>query len=247
MNLFDLTGKTVLLTGASSGLGRQFASCLSKAGARVLLTARRFERIQALARELGNAMAFKMDVTNRISIKSVFDQFITDGEQIHICINNAGIVKTTPVFDPSENDDFENILQTNVIGVWHLTRTVANHMKQNGIRGSIINIGSINGSSAYPAKMATGYNISKAAVLHMTRSLVAELSPHGIRINSVSPGYFPTKEDDQDFIKKKIPLSFIPKLSDLDGVILYLASDRASRYVTGSCFTIDGGLSYAKE
>ncbi|PWU06896.1 MAG: 3-ketoacyl-ACP reductase [Verrucomicrobia bacterium] len=249
MHLFDLTGKTALITGASGGLGQQFARCLSNAGARVLLTARRFGEIQALANELGNARALAIDVSDRVSIKSAFEQFSATDEQIHICINNAGIGKTTPIFDSAENDNFENILQTNVIGVWYLTRAVANHMKGNGIRGSIINIGSINGSGAYPGKMATGYNVSKAAVLHMTRSLVAELAPHGIRINSISPGYFPTQQDEEnrDFIRKKIPLDFIPKLNDLDGLILYLASDYASRYVTGSCFTIDGGMSYAEK
>lgn len=247
---FDLLGKTALITGASGGLGERFARCLSGIGTRVLLTARRFDKIQSLADELGNAVALKMDVTDSTSVKSVFDQLATTEEKIDICINNAGIIKTTPIFDSDEYNDFENILQTNILGVWHVTRATVRHMRHHSIPGSIINIGSINGDAS-PAVAATSYNISKAAVLHMTKSLVAELSPYNIRINAINPGYFPTQDAEtnqslEDQIIKKVPLRFIPNLEDLDGMILYLASNNASRYVTGACFTIDGGMSWGK-
>ena len=123
-------------------------------------------------------------------------------------------------------------------------------MKQHGIHGSIINIASINGA-ARPSTIGAGYNVSKAAVIHMTKSLVSELSTCNIRINAISPGFFPTDMTKSantngfiDEVAKKIPLGFMPKLSDLDGAILYLASNKASSYVTGSIITVDGGISW---
>ncbi|KJW07891.1 short chain dehydrogenase family protein [Orientia tsutsugamushi str. UT144] len=134
------------------------------------------------------------------------------------------------------------------MGVWYVTKAVASHMKKHDIQGSIINIGSVNGDS-FPYKELTAYDASKAAVIHMTKSLVTELSHYKIRTNTINPG--PVQSDllgspnkhDLDFWKDKIPVGFIAKPSDLDGLILYLASNNASKYVTGATFTIDGCIS----
>ena len=130
------------------------------------------------------------------------------------------------------------------MGVWYVTKAVARHLKNHNINGSIINIGSINGNSV-PAMEGSAYSISKAAVTHLTKALVGELSPHKIRINCISPGYFktPMNRSDIDKVLPHIPYGNIADPSYLDGLILYLASNKASRYVTGSCFTIDGGMS----
>ena len=252
-NIFDLANKTAFITGASGGLGEQFARCLSGAGARVILAARSFNKLQILANELGNAIPIKVNVADRVSVLQALDYLNEAGERIHICINNAGIAKETSIFKSDEKNDFENIMQTNVMGVWYVTKVIANHMKQHNIHGSIINIGSINGD-VLPSAKGTSYNLSKAAVMHMTKSLVGELSPHNIRINAISPGFFPTSMTKEantnknwlENIKKKIPLGFIPNLSDLDGAILYLASNKVSRYVTGSVIKVDGGISWGK-
>jgi NAD(P)-dependent dehydrogenase (short-subunit alcohol dehydrogenase family) len=249
--LFDLSRKTALITGASGGFGERFARCLSKAGAYVILAARSLNKIQNLADELEKASVIEMDVSDKNSVNNAFDQLENSNQRIDICINNAGITTTNFIFETNENDDFEKTIQTNLIGTWYVTKAVANHMKNKGISGSIINVGSINGD-AVPAFGTAGYNVSKAGIIYLTKSLVGELSPYNIRINSISPGTFPTKMTEwilkDDEIKKKIikriPLGFMPNLKDLDGVILFLASNKASRYVTGQTITIDGGNSW---
>jgi NAD(P)-dependent dehydrogenase (short-subunit alcohol dehydrogenase family) len=245
MQIFNLKGKTALITGASSGLGEQFARCLSGAGARVLLAARRIDKLNDLADELNNTKAIQMDVSDQQSVKSCFAELEKDGEKIDICVNNAGIGVLTPIFTEDNKGDFESTIQTNLMGVWYVTKAVANHMKNHGIHGSIINIGSVNGD-AIPAKSGAAYCISKAAVIHLTKTLVGELSPHKIRINCISPGWFrtPMNGPDVEQIIPLIPYGDIAEPSDLDGMILYLASNNASKYITGSTFTIDGGMSW---
>jgi NAD(P)-dependent dehydrogenase (short-subunit alcohol dehydrogenase family) len=172
-------------------------------------------------------------------------------EKIDICINNAATGALTPVFSEDDNGDFERVIQTNLMGSWYVTKAVAHHMKNHGIYGSIINIGSVNGDS-FPYKELTAYAVSKAGVIHMTKSLVTELSQYKIRINTINPG--PVQSDllgspnkhNPEFWKDKIPAGFIAEPSDLDGLILYLASNNASQYVTGATFTIDGGISWGR-
>jgi NAD(P)-dependent dehydrogenase (short-subunit alcohol dehydrogenase family) len=245
IKFFELTGKTAFITGASSGLGEQFAKTLSNAGCRVILTARRIDKLEKLAKKLKNAQAIQMDVVNQNSVKSAFEILEQTGDKLDICINNAGISKLTLIFEDDPEKDFENQMQTNVAGVWYVTKAVARHMKNHTIHGSIMNITSINGSSI-PAREYSAYSISKAAVIHLTKALVGELSPYKIRVNCISPGYFktPMNKPDIDKVIPYIPCENIANPSDLDGLILYLASNKASRYVTGSHFTIDGGMSW---
>ena len=127
MQLFDLKDKTALITGASSGLGEKFARCLSCAGARVILAARRINKLKTLAAELNNARAIQMDVSDKQSVKSCFAELEQAGEKIDICVNNAGIFKATPVFEEDHQNDFESVMQTNVMGVWYVAKAAANH------------------------------------------------------------------------------------------------------------------------
>lgn len=155
--LFDLHGKTAIITGASSGLGEQFARSLSAAGARVILAARRLDKLSDLALKLNNASAIQMDVSDKASVTSCFAQVTRQaGEKIDICVNSAGIAVLTPIFEEDDQNNFESIVQTNLMGVWYVTKAVANHMKNHSIHGSIINIASINGD-AFPYKEATAY------------------------------------------------------------------------------------------
>lgn len=248
MNLFNLTGKTALITGASSGLGERFAICLSQAGARVILAARRIEMLKTLTAQLNNAIAIKMDVSAKPSVKQAIESLVESGEKIDICVNNAGIYRETPVFE-DRDEAFESVLKTNVFGAWYVIQSVAKHMKEHKIPGSIINIASINGDLV-PDATGISYDASKAAVKHITQSLVSELSAHNIRINTISPGFFKTPmlaSASDAWLKdtvRKIPLGFFAEPSDLDGALLYLASNKASRYTTGSCLTCDGGVSW---
>ncbi|MFQ3307728.1 MAG: NAD(P)-dependent dehydrogenase (short-subunit alcohol dehydrogenase family) [Candidatus Midichloriaceae bacterium] len=243
--LFELAGKTALITGASGGLGEQFARALSDVGVRVILTARRIGKLEVLSSEINNAKAIALDVSDKGSVASCFAELEKAGEKIDICINNAGIGLLTPIFEEDDKDVFETIIQTNLMGVWYVTKEVANHMKNHNIQGSIINIGSINGDCV-PATNGCAYSVSKAAVIHLTKTLVGELSPHKIRINCISPGWFktPMNGPDIDRVISCIPYGDIANPSDMDGLVLYLSSNKASRYVTGSCFTIDGGMSW---
>lgn len=190
-----------------------------------------------------------MDVSDKHSVSSCFASLEQAGEKIDICVNNAGICAFTPVFEEDYKNTFESIIQTNWMGVWYVTKTVANHMKNYGIHGSIINISSVNGDS-FPYKELTAYATSKAAVIHMAKSLVGELSQYKIRINTINLGPVQSNllgslnKHDPKFWKDKIPAGFIAEPSDLDGLLLYLASNHTSKYVTGATFTIDGGLSW---
>ncbi len=187
--MYDFKDKTALITGASSGLGERFATCLSQSGARVILVSRDIDKLNNLANQLSNAKAMPVNVTDKKSIADCFTQLEAGGEKIDICINNAGIAKLTPVFQEDHDDHFESVLQTNLMGVWFMTKAVAKHMKKHDVHGSIINIGSVNGENI-PALGGCAYSISKAAVIHLSKTLVGELSPYKIRINCISPGWF---------------------------------------------------------
>ena len=248
MQFFDLTGKTALVTGASGGLGKQFAYTLQGAGARVLLAARNKEKLGTLSMELDNTKVVPIDISSKQSVADAFSELEKAGEKIDICVNNAGIAALTPIFEEDDTDEFESIIQTNLMGTWYMSKAVANHMKKHNICGSIINISSVNGDT-FPYQELTAYAVSKAAVMHMTKSLVNELSKYNIRINTMNLGPIQSyllgsaNKHDWNFWKDKIPASFIAHPSDLDGLLLYLASNKASKYVTGAKFTIDGGIS----
>ncbi|WP_131775037.1 SDR family NAD(P)-dependent oxidoreductase [Legionella anisa] len=248
---YNLNGKTALITGASSGLGERMAFVLAEHGAKVILAARREEALHAIKKQIPNSSFYLMDVADSKSVHTVFKQIEEDQHRIDICINNAGIGKITPVFEASSHKDFERIMQTNVMGTWYVTQSIAAHMKQHSIAGSIINLSSVNGANKLREEL-TGYAVSKAAVIQMTKALVGELSKANIRINCIAPGLFHTPLTDyklstieaQEDMAQKIPLHFVGSPADLDGTILYLASNDASRYVTGSCLVVDGGVSW---
>lgn len=255
MQLFDLTGKTALITGASSGLGWRFSEVLSQAGAKVIIAARSAEKLQSLAENItkqgGNALPVVLDVSEKKAVQAAIKQLESQGEKIDILINNAGFGKLTPVFEPDTENQVEAMLQTNVMGVWYMIQAVAAHMKNQAIPGSIINIASINGANRLREGLA-GYAASKAAVIQLTKALVGELSNANIRINCIAPGLFHTPLTDyhvdtpekRSAMEQKIPLGFVAEPKDLDGTLLYLACNAASRYVTGSCITVDGGISW---
>lgn len=251
MSLFDLSNKTALITGASSGLGERFATVLSEAGARVILSARRESILENFAKQLKNARSLPMDVSDKNSVKNAFDSLEADNEKIDIVVCSAGIGGLTPIFDISKTEHFEKIIQTNLVGMWYVIQFAANHMKQHGIAGSIIPISSINGTTRVRENIA-GYAASKAGVIQLTKTLTGELARENIRINCIAPGLFHTPMSDYKLhspeLKKEmaeiIPLNFVPGPEDLDGAILYLASNKASRYATGSCITVDGGAAW---
>ncbi|HAT4486890.1 TPA: SDR family NAD(P)-dependent oxidoreductase [Legionella pneumophila] len=248
---YNLKGKTALITGASSGLGERMAFVLAEHGAKVILAARREDALHAIKKQIPNSSFYLMDVADRKSVHATFNLIEEDQHRIDICINNAGIAKLTPLFEAADHEDFERMIQTNVMGTWYVTQSIATHMKQHSIAGSIINVSSVNGANKLREEL-TGYAVSKAAVIQMTKALVGELSKVNIRTNCIAPGLFHTPltdyklntVDGKEEMAQKIPLQFVGSPADLDGTILYLASNDASRYVTGSCLVVDGGVSW---
>lgn len=251
MKLFDLSNKTVLIVGASSGMGKRFAQIFSQVNARVILSSRREAELNALSTTIHNSKAIKMDISDEASVKKAFNHLTQENEKIDVVVCSAGIGGLTPIFDTEKNSHFQKIIQTNLMGVWYVTQQAAIHMKENNIAGSIILVSSINGTNRVRANISA-YAASKAAVIHLAKTLTGELGEHNIRINAIAPGlvrtpmsdYKLTTPESREEMKKTIPLSFVAEPEDLDGTILYLASNKASRYVTGTCLKIDGGASW---
>ncbi len=251
MHLFNLIEKTALITGASNGLGEQFARCLSSAGARVIMASRNLEKCETLSQEIKNSVPLQLDITDKNSVQRAFDFLEEREERVDICVNCAGVYEPTPIFEEDPQNNFETLFETNAFGTWLMIKAVAAHMKNHGLAGSIINISSVNATD-YLHPNRAGYCASKAAIIQMTKALVGELGDVGIRINCIVPGLFHTPatdyklqtEEQRAEIKRLIPLHFIAKPSDMDGTILYLASNKASPYLTGSIITVDGGISW---
>ncbi len=249
-SVFDLTGQRAIVTGASRGLGRHFALTLARAGAEVVLAARRIDRLKAAVKEIEEfgscAVAIQVDVTDGKSVRACVETAEKTLGPIDILVNNAGIAVTKPLLEHAE-EDWDSVLDTNLKGVWLIGQEVARRMVHRGQGGSIINIASVLGERGI--SQLPGYCASKGGIINLTRAMAVELAPHGIRVNAIAPGYIETDMNRQFFttqagqrLIKRIPQRRLGQVEDLDGVLLLLASD-ASRYMTGSVTTVDGGQS----
>ncbi len=246
--LFSLRGKTAMVTGASSGLGRHFAGVLARAGAKVALAARRADRLQELKAEIeaagGEAAAVAMDVTDRASVERAFTQAEAALGPIDILVNNAGVPSESYFLKMSE-EEWRSVLSVNLDGVFRVGQVGAQRMVAAGKGGSIVNTASM--LSFGVSKSLSAYSTTKAAVASLTRSMALELAREKIRVNALAPGYvetefnegFLTSEGGQRMLSR-IPMRRAGALSDLDGPLLLLASD-AGAYMTGSIVLIDGG------
>jgi NAD(P)-dependent dehydrogenase (short-subunit alcohol dehydrogenase family) len=245
---FLLEGKVALVTGASSGFGRHFGSVLARAGAKVVLAARRTDRVQAACDDIiaagGEAVAVTMDVTDTATIKAAFDAAEQAFGLVTVVVNNAGITIPKALVE-LEDEDWSAVIDTNLNGVAYVTRDAARRMIAAGSGGSIVNIASI--LAHREQKMLTNYAASKAGVVQFTRTAALELAQHDIRVNAICPGYFVTElnrgwfdtEDGQALIRR-IPQRRTGDLQDLNGPLLLLAS-QAGALMTGAVLTVDGG------
>ena len=242
--LFDVRGKVALVTGASSGLGENFARCLAARGAVVVACARRAGRLEALVREGGAAHAVALDVTDPASVEAAVRRAIELAGPIDILVNNAGVADTKPSIELTEAD-WRRVLDTNLDGAWRVAQAVAKAMVAARRGGSIVNIASILGLRQATHLLA--YAAAKAALVQVTRSLALEWARHGIRVNAIAPGYVVT-EMNRDFfaseagqaVVKRIPQRRVGSPRDLEGALLLLASD-AGAYMTGAVVVADGG------
>jgi len=248
--LFDLSGEVAMVTGASSGLGWRFAQVLAAHGAKVVLAARRTERLEELKAEIeaggGEAAVVELDVAKHGQIAQAFDAAEQAFGTVTILFNNAGMAIQKPVLD-MDHEDWRKVLDVNLDGVWATAHECARRMAEAGTGGSIINTASILGLRT--AKTLSAYAVSKAAVIQLTKALALELARFQIRVNAIAPGYVLT-EINKDFFEnnpqeaeamiRTIPQRRIADPSELDGVALLLAS-KASGFMTGEVLTIDGG------
>jgi NAD(P)-dependent dehydrogenase (short-subunit alcohol dehydrogenase family) len=233
-----------VVTGASSGIGRHFASVLAAAGAEVFVCARRTDKLDSLVQEIktagGLAHAIAMDVTQRSSVCVALDVI----GRIDIVINNAGVSDTKRALDYTDAD-WDAIIDTNLKGAWVVAQETARRMAAANIAGSIINITSILGTRV--AGGLTPYIAAKAGLKQLTQSLALELARYHIRVNSIAPGYVVTELNGEflssaagEKLKARIPAQRFGTYHDLDGALLLLASP-ASAYMTGSEIVVDGG------
>lgn len=245
---FGIDGRVALVTGASSGLGRQFALTLARAGAKVALAARRMDRLTALAQTIsefdGRALPIELDVTDGASVKAAVETTETELGPIAILVNNSGVAVVKPALELEETE-WDTVLDTNLKGAWLVAREVAAAMARHEHGGTIINIASM------LAERIIGQNVpyaaSKAGLVQMTRALAFELARYGIRVNAICPGYIET-EMNSEFLAsrrgqemlKRVPLRRYGKPEDLDGVLMLLASN-ASSFITGAVIAADGG------
>ncbi len=247
-DLFRLDGQRVLVTGASSGLGRHFATTLARAGAAVTLAARSAERLAEAVEEIrawgGKAVPVILDVTDASSVRDAVARAEAELGPITTLLNNAGVVVSKPLLEHDESD-WDRVMDTNLKGAWLVAKEVAGRMVARGEGGNIINIASILGFRVVGG--LPEYCASKAGLIQLTRAMALELARHRIRVNAIAPGYIRTDLNREFFqteagqaLIRRIPQRRVGEPSDLDGALLLLASE-ASRYMTGAVITVDGG------
>ena len=248
-NLFDLSGKVALVTGASRGIGENIARTLADNGAHVIVSSRKIEGCEAVAQRIrdngGSAEAIACHIGEMDQIDAIFKAIEEKHGRLDILVNNAA---TNPHFGPIESTDvsaFQKTVDVNIRGYFFMSARGATLMKKQG-GGAIVNVASVNG--VIPGHFQGIYSITKAAVISMTKAFAKELGPQNVRVNALLPGLTDTKFagaiTTNDSIKKQalmhIPMNRVADPSEMAGAVLYLVSG-ASSYTTGTCLNVDGG------
>jgi gluconate 5-dehydrogenase len=251
--LFDLSGQTALVTGGSRGLGLQMAQALGEAGARVLLVARKRDELDEAAQRLQaqgiEAQWIVADCAQQADLQRLGAEALQRLGAVDVLVNNAGAAWGAPA-EEHPVEAWDKVMNLNVRGYFLLSQYLARHCMIARRRGSIINLASIAGLGGNPRGMNTiAYNTSKGAVLNFTRALAAEWGPHGIRVNAICPGFFPSRMTrgtlealGEERLAAHAPLGRLGDDEDLKGLTVLLAS-AAGKHITGQWLAVDGGVS----
>ena len=245
---FRLDDKVVIVTGASSGLGARFARVVDAAGARVVLAARRTERLEAVATELRDAHVVACDLSLDGAPESLVAATLAHYGRVDVLVNNAGTSAPTPAFDET-TDKFAATLRINLVAPFELARECARAMIAVESRGTIVNVASIWGLVGVGQIPEAGYAASKGGLVNLTRELSAQWARRGVRVNCLAPGWFRSEmteglmfgdENAERWMRQRTPLGRGGEEHELDGALLFLASE-ASSFLTGQVLCVDGG------
>lgn len=251
--LFNLSGKTALVTGGGRGIGRHICMGLAESGARVFLASRKLANCEAVAAEIiaggGEAIPLQCDLERDADIDRVVDDVLAQTDRIDVLVNNAGMVWAAPTLEyPREG--WDRVFNVNVRALFFLSQRVARHMSEKG-GGSIVHISSVSGfkGSREDLQAVVAYNASKGAVITLTKDMAVKLAPNGIRVNSLAPGPFLTDmmayvSHDEALLaefNRSVPMNRSGGEDDIKGAVVFLASDAAA-FVTGHTLVVDGGV-----
>jgi NAD(P)-dependent dehydrogenase (short-subunit alcohol dehydrogenase family) len=247
---FDVAGRTAVVTGASSGIGEALARGLAQAGARIVLAARRLDRLEALTEELVSAgvaaLAVPCDVRSEAEVDALVAATLDRFGAVDVLVNNAGVSSVSPAEDESMAS-WSQVLSVNLTGAFLCAQRFGRPMLAAG-RGSIINVASVVGLRASRQIPQASYAAAKGALINLTRELAVQWARRGVRVNAIAPGWFETEmtqemfsdESGLGYIRRHTPMGRPGELPELVGPVLFLASDAAS-YVTGQILPVDGG------
>lgn len=250
LSLFNLTGRVAVVTGASRGLGQQFALALARAGADLVVTSRSLPALESFCDQIASlgrrAVPVELDLRDQASIIQFAETAIAAFGKVDVLVNNAGCNIRKPAVEVSW-DDWNTVLDTNLRGTFFVAQAIGRHMIARG-SGRVINIGSVTSVMGY-AGLAP-YCASRGGVKQLTMSLADDWGRHGVTVNCLAPGWFKTEQnkvlyenaDWVAYLEDRIPLKRPGQPGDLDGTVVFLASD-ASAYITGQTILVDGGIS----
>lgn len=247
-----IKGKVAIVTGAGGGVGKAISKRLSSEGCKVIMLGRDRTKLQKAASEIGNkknTMTVIADITKEAEVLSAIDQTINSFDKIDILVNNAGIINDPMAFHEMSEDQWDDLVKTNLFGMFRMTKSVIPIMMKNG-GGSIVNISSVLGIRSIPRVPLSVYAVTKAGVIMFTRSIAVEYGQYKIRCNCVAPSTIRSSiiepylqdEEAKKLLESTFPLRVIGEPEDISGAVAYLCSDD-SKWVTGTVMMVDGGLS----